>query len=146
LVQSDIDPGEIVVLSGFISQSGGYSVSPEGGVIVPDSGDYQIFFGVLPDNAPSSIRLEINGFYMFPSAFSTRGGNDFVTGHVIVTLAKGDIVTIVSNSVTDPFGTALGDNETRPSTPTSMTILQLTSTSETAAQECCNLLFGTDTP
>lgn len=144
-VQANIAPNEVIVLLGFISQSGGYSISSDGGVVVPDSGTYQIYFGTLVNIANANIRLQVNGFYVFPSAFSVAQIAAALFGNVILNLNKGDVLTIVNNNSTLSFSTVEGTNALNPTTPASMSILQLSSTGESASQTCCDLLFSADT-
>jgi hypothetical protein len=106
------------------AQSGGYTLL-NGGVTVPNTGVYLIFYKVLP-NSTVSVVISSSIVGVIPdSAFGNASDNTVVQGALIVSLVAGENLSLVSNDTSGVWDTVITPKSTVTPNPAEMLLLQL---------------------
>jgi hypothetical protein len=119
-----IASGAVVNLTTIGDQSGGFSISG-GGVVVPASGTYLIYYQIIADSGSASAVLSGSTSGAFPStAFGNDLGNTLFGGSVIIDLVGGETLTIRNNG-TGTFSTIMNSSTILSASPVEMSLLRL---------------------
>jgi hypothetical protein len=122
--QTGIAPDQIVSVNMIAIQSGGYLLSG-GGISVPATGVYKVYYQVLPDLIASTCLATPTVSPLPNTGFANNLDHVWITGSAIVSLNAGDVLTIRNFNLAGNFSTVIVPNAILPTAPVEMVILQL---------------------
>lgn len=129
--QTDIASGEVILLTTMETNVGGFTLSdgvvnsPAGGVVIPATGVYQIYYYVMADTTSAAALEGTLTGVIISSSFGNIVDNTYITGCVITPLIGGEVLTIFVNTLTAGTSTVRTLGAVRPTIPVNLNILRL---------------------
>lgn len=123
LAQHNVMDNTVIQLTNLNLQSGGFTITGNGGASVPSEGIYLISYRVLP-SAQAAIALAVNGRLINETAFANNS-KEALTGQAVIFLECGDEVTIRGINLNTSFDTLIPNISSLLTLPVEMIIQQL---------------------